>query len=104
MPLHDLRKVCKHWRYQVDPIKTPDNAAWLVNLKNLQYCLGTLQDLAVLRQMLQTNLPQKMAMTSLEEIFQQQQTDALISWDELRQPYLDANYHQQWYAAVLNAL
>jgi CHAD domain-containing protein len=52
--LHDLRKRCKHQRDQLEAVSQIYGAAvetWIVGLKAIQDCLGTLQDLAVLAEM-----------------------------------------------------
>ncbi len=108
LDLHDLRKVGKHVRYQLEGIKawcSQDGADWIESFKSLQDCLGTLQDLSVLRQVIDQTLPHGMrSMPQLEAIFQQQQAATLATWDELRQPYLQSQYHYQCYQWVLQSL
>jgi CHAD domain-containing protein len=101
--LHDLRKVCKHQRYQleaVSPIYGAAIATWIVGLKAIQDCLGTLQDLAVLAEI----APAAIALPHLNALLQQQQQAALGQWDELRQPYGQPQFHYQCYELILQVL
>jgi CHAD domain-containing protein len=101
--LHDLRKVCKHQRDQleaVSPIYGTAIATWIVGLKAIQDCLGTLQDLAVLAEI----APDAIALPHLDALLQQQQQAALGQWDELRQPYGQPQFHYQCYESILQVL
>ncbi len=101
--LHDLRKLCKHQRYQLEAVSRIYGAAvetWIVGLKAIQDCLGTLQDLAVLA----TIVPDAIALPPLTALLQQQQQTALAQWDELRQPYGQPQFHYQCYASILQVL
>jgi CHAD domain-containing protein len=108
LDLHDLRKVGKHVRYQLEGIKawcSQDGADWIESFKALQDCLGTLQDLSVLRQVIEQTLPQGIrSLPQLDMIFQQQQAATLATWDQLRQPYQQSQYHYQCYQWVLQSL
>jgi CHAD domain-containing protein len=101
--LHDLRKVCKHQRYQLEAVSRicgPAVEAWIVGLKAIQDCLGTLQDLAVLAEI----VPDAIALPHLAALLQQQQQVALGQWDELRQPYGQPQFHYQCYESILQVL
>ncbi|MBE9029639.1 CHAD domain-containing protein [filamentous cyanobacterium LEGE 11480] len=106
--LHDLRKVVKHLRYQLEGVKdrgSEDSVEWIASFKLLQDCLGTIQDLAVLRQVIVATLPKVgRSLLQLEAIFHQQQAAALADWERLRQPYLQPQYQYQCYQRVLRSL
>jgi CHAD domain-containing protein len=101
--LHDLRKAVKQQRDQleaVSPILGAAVADWIVDLKALQDCLGTLQDLVVLQEM----VPAAIALPTLMARLAAQQQVALAQWDQLRQPYLQPQFHYQCYASILQVL
>ncbi len=101
--LHDLRKVCKHQRYQLEAVSRMYGAAiepWIEGLKAIQDCLGTLQDLTVLAAI----VPDAIALPHLMALLQRQQQAALAQWDELRQPYGQPQFHYQCYASILQVL
>ncbi len=101
--LHDLRKVCKHQRYQLEAVSRIYGAAvetWIGGLKAIQDCLGALQDLAVLAAM----VPDAIALPQITALLQQQQQAALSHWDELRQPYGQPQFHYQCYASILQVI
>jgi CHAD domain-containing protein len=101
--LHNLRKAVKQQRYQleaVSPICGAAVAAWIVDLKAIQDCLGTLQDLAVLQEI----VPDAIALPTFMARLQTQQQVALAPWDQLRQPYRQPQFHYQCYEAILQVL
>jgi CHAD domain-containing protein len=101
--LHDLRKACKHQRYQLDTVSQiygATIAAWIVDLKAIQDCLGRLQDLAVL----QETVLDEIELPHLTALLQQQRQIALAQWEELRQPYLQPQFHHQCYTSILQVL
>lgn len=93
--LHDLRKACKHARYQTDfflPFYGEDFKTWMKEVKTLQENLGQLQDTEVLRLLLQELAPPDCKMKDLNHMIQQQRHQALENWETVRQKYLDAKY------------
>jgi CHAD domain-containing protein len=101
--LHDLRKAVKQQRYQleaVSPICGAAVAAWIVDLKAIQDCLGMLQDLAVLQEI----VPDAIALPTFMARLQAQQQVALAPWDQLRQPYRQPQFHYQCYESILQVL
>jgi CHAD domain-containing protein len=102
--IHDLRKQCKHLRYQLEVLKGNYSDAiddWIYSFKPLQFCLGTLQDLAVLQETLDRTLPQKSrSLPQFQLLFQQQQAEALADWEELRQPYLNPQFQIDCYQHI----
>jgi CHAD domain-containing protein len=106
--IHDLRKQCKHLRYQLEILKGNYSDAmddWIYSFKPLQYCLGTLQDFVVLEETLDRTLPKKSrSLPQFQHLFQQQQAATLANWEELRQPYLDPQFQTDCYQHILMLL
>jgi CHAD domain-containing protein len=101
--LHDLRKAVKQQRYQleaVSPICGAAVAAWIVDLKAIQDCLGLLQDLAVLQEI----VPDAIELPTFMARLQAQQQVALAQWEQLRQPYRQPQFHYQCYESILQVL
>ncbi|NJO42614.1 MAG: CHAD domain-containing protein [Cyanobacteria bacterium CRU_2_1] len=90
--LHDLRKVCKHVRYQTEffiPFYGEDFKNWIEEIKELQASLGAFQDTHVLQQLLTEQLGRKPQMPELKAAIEQKQADSLANWEQVRQKYLD---------------
>jgi CHAD domain-containing protein len=93
--LHDLRKVCKHVRYESEfftQFYDKGFQKWIKQIKGLQDNLGDFQDTQVLLQLLSAQARDINSMTEFQAAIQQQQTKALSGWDELRQDYLKADF------------
>ncbi|NJO80239.1 MAG: CHAD domain-containing protein [Cyanobacteria bacterium RM1_2_2] len=102
--LHELRKVCKQARYQAEfftDFYGDSFQNWVNELRQLQEDLGIVQDTHVLSSILANHLPAKANFKNLQQVMQQQQTDALTGWDELRSKYLDAAFRRQLYEMIL---
>ncbi|MGQ9871491.1 CHAD domain-containing protein [Leptodesmis sp.] len=105
--LHELRKVCKHVRYQTeffvcfygDPFQK-----WIKAIKVLQDQLGAFQDSQVLIDLLNTHLPASQEMKGLQAIIQRNRTDILSTWDETRQQYLDSDFRLRLHHILLQPL
>jgi len=102
--LHDLRKACKHVRYQADffvafygdPFK-----AWVSGIKSLQDSLGKLQDIQVLLELLTEILPKGTELVGLNQAIHQRQRDILGSWNSVRQQYLERSFRYQMHQMLL---
>ncbi|MBW4653008.1 MAG: CHAD domain-containing protein [Kaiparowitsia implicata GSE-PSE-MK54-09C] len=100
--LHDLRKACKHVRYQAEffaPFYGAAFKAWMKDLRSLQDSLGNLQDLHVTRSLIKDVLPKGTTMTHFLQLVSDNEQAILSEWDSTRQLYLDAErryalYHQ----------
>lgn len=103
--LHDLRKACKHVRYQADffiPFYGDPFKQWIAGLKQLQDNLGKLQDIQVLRDLLADTLPKHADMKDLNQAIQQKQAAALADWEDVRQQYLDPSHRYQLHRMILD--
>lgn len=102
--LHDLRKACKHVRYQAEffaPFYGRAFEQWIQEVKELQDRLGELQDTQVLRELIadelgETDLPE------LEANIQQKRGKILTDWDGVRTKYLDAGYRSALHRMLLH--
>lgn len=102
--LHDLRKVCKHVRYQTEfftPFYGEEFQAWIKEIKQLQDDLGALQDIQVLQSILHSELGQKSQLPTLHSLIQQKQTQALSQWEEVRHKYLNEGYRYHLHYMLL---
>jgi CHAD domain-containing protein len=102
--LHDLRKACKHVRYQAEfftDFYNPEFQNWVEEIKNLQERLGKVQDGQVLLELLAEELPGTAKWPELEAIVQQEQSEALDNWDIIRQQYLDSNFRHHLHQMIL---
>jgi CHAD domain-containing protein len=101
--LHDLRKDCKHARYQAEFFTNFYHQSfkdWIDEVKAIQDRLGLLQDTQVLQALLTDELP-KVDMPELQGIIQQRQVEALANWEETRQKYLDPNFRLYLHQLIL---
>jgi CHAD domain-containing protein len=102
--LHDLRKLGKQARYQLEDCKSRFNGdliAWIAELKQIQTCLGRIQDLQVLHQFLQAKVPELTHFDAHgDRQIQSHQIAARQSWNELRQPYLDPEQRHHCYQLI----
>lgn len=102
--LHDLRKACKHVRYQADFFVAFYGDAfksWVSGIKSLQDSLGKLQDIQVLLELLSEILPKGTELVGLNQAIQQRQQDVLESWNSVRQQYLDRSFRYQMHEMLL---
>ncbi len=96
--LHDLRKACKHVRYQAEffaPFYSESFQSWIEDIKAIQSMLGTVQDSEVLQALLDQHLPKSKKVTALKAAVKQTEVEALSNWESIRQRYLDPafRYH-----------
>lgn len=104
--LHELRKVCKHVRYQTeffvsfygDPFQK-----WIKEIKVLQDQLGAFQDSQVLMELLEHHISEPKAMKGLQAIIHRNQAKVLSNWDNTRQQYLDADFRLQLHYMLLQS-
>lgn len=102
--LHDLRKACKHVRYQAEFFVDLYDVAfrdWIDEVKTIQGNLGKLQDSHVLLELLESQLPKGAKLPALQSAIDQAQEEALKDWEPTRQHYLDARYRQQLHYLLL---
>lgn len=95
LTLHDLRKECKHARYQAEffmPFYGEEFHRWIEEIKTLQECLGAFQDTQVLLELIAQELGKTGDLPMLQEAIETKQLAALSSWEQMRQKYLDSDY------------
>jgi len=93
--LHDLRKVCKHVRYQAEffsDFYNPSFKRWVAEVRDIQDVLGKLQDTQVLQELLAKYLPKRAKLPTLQQVIAESQTTAIAQWKEHRPKYLKAGY------------
>ncbi len=102
--LHDLRKVCKHVRYQADFFQSfygEPFQQWIDEIKELQDSLGQLQDIQVLHELLSEHLPKASRIDGLLAVMGDRQSQALVHWEPTRKKYLDARFRRDLHHLVL---
>lgn len=102
--LHDLRKACKHVRYQAEFFVSFYGAqfkAWIAGLKSLQDSLGSLQDIQVLLELLSDVLPKGTELLELRQMVQSNQQQILANWNQTRLQHLDPASRYQLYEMLL---
>ncbi len=105
--LHELRKVCKQVRYQVECFKSYYGEAyrcWLQELRTLQESLGAVHDAQVLLEQLQRIAPNHSLaheMPQLLDLLQQKQQHGLSQWVQIRANYLNPDYRRDLYQMIL---
>jgi CHAD domain-containing protein len=102
--LHDLRKLCKHVRYQTEffvPFYGEEFGEWVKEIKQIQDDLGAFQDTQILQALLTEELGQKPEMPELQSMIRQKQADALKTWEEVRCKYLDDGFRYHLYEILL---
>ncbi|NJK63012.1 MAG: CHAD domain-containing protein [Synechococcaceae cyanobacterium SM2_3_1] len=103
--LHDLRKTCKQVRYQCEFFAEYYGEAfhlWLQELKTLQEQLGVVQDIQVLRGLLDKTLSHNSELPYLHHLLQQRQLEALQTWQEIQSLYSDPEYRHDLYMVILH--
>lgn len=102
--LHDLRKACKHVRYQAEffiPFYGEAFQTWIKDIKAIQSKLGTVHDSQVLQALLVKHLPKHTKLHDLQAVVQQTQTEALSDWDSVRERYLEPAFRQHLHYLLL---
>ena len=95
--LHDLRKACKHVRYQAEFIVSFYGEAfqtWIDDVKAIQSKLGTVHDSQVLQALLTKHQPKHAQLPELQTAIHQTQTEALSDWEAVRLHYLEPAFRQ----------
>ncbi|MEB3161033.1 MAG: CHAD domain-containing protein, partial [Synechocystis sp.] len=97
--LHDLRKVAKRTRYQMELFSdcySDDYQQLLNQVKQVQEILGNLQDSFVLRQLIEDYLDVDLARLSpqLDAIFQGDRRQCWAQWQSIQTQLIDSNYRQ----------
>ncbi|MFN9175287.1 MAG: CHAD domain-containing protein [Synechocystis sp.] len=95
--LHDLRKVAKRTRYQLELFSEcygEDYQQLLSQVKHVQEILGNLQDSFVLRQLIENCLDVDLARLTpqLEAIFQGDRRQCWAQWQSLQTQFIDSQY------------
>lgn len=102
--LHDLRKVCKHVRYQTEffvPLYGEEFQNWVKEIKQIQDDLGAFQDTQVLIDLLTQELGKPLEMPGLNALIRQERSAALANWEEIRQKYLDSGFRYHLHQLLL---
>ena len=105
--LHDLRKACKHVRYQGEffiPFYSEAFQTWIKDIKTIQAKLGTVHDSQVLQALLAKHLPKHVKLPELQDAVKQAQTEALLDWDSVRKRYLEPPFRQHLHYLLLEPL
>lgn len=95
--LHDLRKACKHVRYQAEFFVSFYGEAfqtWIDDVKAIQSKLGTVHDSQVLQALLTKHQPKHAQLPELQTAIHQTQTEAMSDWEAVRLRYLEPAFRQ----------
>jgi len=99
--LHELRKTCKHARYQAEfftDFYGDAFQAWVNELKQLQENLGVVQDAHVLLELLDLDSKES---PDLFQAIQQQRQNAMSDWSSVRAKYTDGPFRYSLYQMIL---
>ncbi|MBW4579688.1 MAG: CHAD domain-containing protein [Tildeniella nuda ZEHNDER 1965/U140] len=102
--LHDLRKACKHVRYQAEffvPFYGEAFQTWIKDIKTIQSKLGTVHDSQVLQALLVKHLSKHTKLPDLQAIVKQTQAEALSDWNSVRERYLEPGFRQHLHYLLL---
>ncbi len=102
--LHELRKACKHARYQAEffiPFYGEEFRNWVEEVKELQAQLGDFQDTQVFLALATDILGHKLHLPDLQDTIEQKQREALANWEEIRQKYLDKGFRYHLHQMLL---
>lgn len=105
--LHDLRKACKHVRYQTEffvPFYSEAFQDWVEDIQAIQAKLGTMHDSQVLQTLLTKHLPKHLRLPTLQATVQKTQADAMVDWESVRQRYLEPAFRQHLHHMLLDPL
>jgi CHAD domain-containing protein len=101
--LHDLRKTCKHVRYQAEFFSRfydSEFQNWVGELKILQEGLGKVQDGQVLLKLLSDELCGEV-LPGLQKAIQENQAGAMVDWERLRGQYLNPDFRYFLHQMIL---
>lgn len=102
--LHDLRKACKHVRYQAEFFADFYGDAfqqWIEEIKTIQAKLGKMQDTQVLMELLDRHLAEQWHLPKMEEAIQQAQAEAMADWETIRCKYLNPDFRYRLHQMLL---
>lgn len=105
--LHDLRKTCKHVRYQAEFFTDFYELAfkdWVEEIKGLQDSLGTVHDMQVLQQILIKSVPEWVESIHLRQMIEEQHELALGLWRSVQAKYLSPDYRLYLHQLLLSPL
>lgn len=105
--LHELRKDCKHVRYQTEffvPFYGEEFQTWIEEVKNLQAQLGDFQDTEVFLDLSARTLGQKTRLPGLQAMVDQTRNQALANWEEVRHKYLDEGFRYHLHQTLLHPI
>lgn len=105
--LHDLRKTCKHVRYQAEfftDFYEPAFKDWVEEIKGLQDSLGTVHDIQVLQQILIKSVPEWAESIHLRQMIEEQHELALGLWRSVQAKYLSPDYRLYLHQLILSPL
>ncbi|MBD1842154.1 CHAD domain-containing protein [Cyanobacteria bacterium FACHB-63] len=105
--LHELRKACKHARYQAEFFTPFYGAAfqdWVAEIKALQDQLGEFQDTQVFLELVTKTLGRELRLPDLQAAIEQKQRGALINWEEIRHKYLDEGFRYHLHRMLLQPI
>jgi len=105
--LHDLRKACKHARYQTEFFARfygSQVQEWVQEVKRVQDKLGKVHDSQVLLELMQEHLPRHACVPELQRVVQQTFEREMADWESLRQKYLDRTYRYHLHQMMLDPL
>lgn len=104
--MHDLRKHCKHARYQSEffaDFYGDSFRDWIEILKDLQDRLGMLQDIYVFLGMLHGLGAQQSERCQLENLTDHKRLEALSSWEDYRHQYLGLAFRRHIYGMIIDS-
>ncbi|NJN87242.1 MAG: CHAD domain-containing protein [Leptolyngbyaceae cyanobacterium SL_7_1] len=102
--LHDLRKACKHARYQAEFFTPFYGAAfqdWVNEIKDLQSRLGELHDAQVMTTLLADELNGS-HLPDLHSKLAVNQEQAMSDWETIRHRYLSTDFRYRLHHVILN--
>jgi len=105
--LHELRKALKHARYQTEfftPYYGENFQQWVKEVKELQEYLGQFQDAQVLQTLLADEVEDPKQLPDVQEILETKRAEALTTWEETRQQYLQDDYRYQLHQMLLQPI
>ncbi|HIK18340.1 MAG TPA: CHAD domain-containing protein [Leptolyngbyaceae cyanobacterium M33_DOE_097] len=105
--LHELRKALKHARYQTEfftPYYGKDFQQWVKEVKELQEYLGQFQDAQVLQTLLADEVEDSKHLPDVQQILETKRAEALTTWEETRQKYLQDDYRYQLHQMLLQPI
>ena len=102
--LHDLRKACKHARYQAEffePFYGRQFKDWIAEIKTIQSFLGDLHDAQVLADLLRDLISSHPNSSKLQTSVRQTLTESMADWEAMRRKYLDPDFRHQLHQLIL---